>query len=330
MKLIRVLAAATLLATGAVTVLAEPTAAPAADQVQAITEWQSFITPAQLKAKLDDPKVLVIDVRAADEYAAGHIPGAINIPGEGWRTPSAKPGKGDSQYIFRKEDGSPDVARYEKLLGDAGVTREHEIVVYGNHAGKADGSVPAMILHWLGHEKVQFLDGVGMSEWYKAGYEATNEPRTLPASTYTAQPIEGFVWTLDDVKQNIGNDKVVFYDTRSAKEYTGEDLRGNKRGGHLPGAVLCNFEELLGKDKKTLSPEQVRSILSQKGITPDKQVVLYCQTATRVSLPLLALRDLGYTNISVYDASWHEYGNRDDTIIEGETSAEAQPQTSAK
>jgi thiosulfate/3-mercaptopyruvate sulfurtransferase len=125
------------------------------------------------------------------------------------------------------------------------------------------------------------------------------------------------------VIKNIGNEQVVFYDTRSSAEFTGQDLRGNKRGGHVPGAVLCNFEDLLDADKKTLPPQQVRNILKQKGITPDKQIVLYCQTATRVSLPLLALRDLGYTNVSIYDASWHEYGNRPDTPVESESTAEA-------
>src|SRR5690606_2614130 len=124
-------------------------------------------------------------------------PGAINLPGKLWRTPSAKPGQGDSQYIFRTEDGSPDVARYEKLLGDAGITRDREVIIYGNHAGKADGSVPAMILSWLGQKQVGFLDGVGMTEWYKAGYETSTAPRELPAARYEAQPIEGFVWNID-------------------------------------------------------------------------------------------------------------------------------------
>lgn len=34
----------------------------------------------ELDALLRDEKVMVVDVREADEYAAGHIPGAINMP----------------------------------------------------------------------------------------------------------------------------------------------------------------------------------------------------------------------------------------------------------
>lgn len=308
-----------------VALAAEPVVVTTAQPAEAVAQqiqWKSFITAEQLHAKLSNPDLLLIDARSAEEFQAGHLPGAISIPGEIWRTPDAKPGKGNSQYIFLTDEGKPDVARYERLLSQHGVTRDHDIVVYGNHAGKTDGSVPAMILHWLGHPRVTFLDGVGPSEWQKAGYSLVKDARELPASQYSAQPIAGFVWSLDEVVKNLDNEQVVFYDTRSSAEYEGRDRRSNARGGHIPGAVLCDFAEFLDSDKRTLPPEQVREKLAARGITPDKQVVLYCQTATRVSLPILVLRDLGYTNVSVYDASWHEYGNREDTPIASETRAE--------
>lgn len=34
----------------------------------------------ELAALLDEGKALVVDVREADEFAAGHIPGAVNMP----------------------------------------------------------------------------------------------------------------------------------------------------------------------------------------------------------------------------------------------------------
>ena len=38
------------------------------------------VSPADLMRRLDDPGTLVIDVRPAEEYAAGHIPGALSVP----------------------------------------------------------------------------------------------------------------------------------------------------------------------------------------------------------------------------------------------------------
>ena len=278
----------------------------------------SFVNPDEVKAMLDKhDDVVIIDARKPADYQPWHLPGAINLPPNLWRTASAKPGEGDSQYIFRTEDGSPDIARYEKMLGEAGITRETPVVVYGNHAGKGDGSIPAMILDLLGHERVYFLDGFGATRWGDAGYELTAEdaPAREPA-VYEAKPKADAVWNLDEVLGHLGDDQVVFYDTRSPEEYEGTDNRPNARHGRIPGSVLFNYADMLNEDRTSVSVEQAKSMLEERGITPDKTVVLYCQTATRVSLPYLKLKDLGYQNIKVYDASWHEYGNRPDTPIE--------------
>jgi thiosulfate/3-mercaptopyruvate sulfurtransferase len=288
-------------------------------QPQAPAAWSSFVTAQQVKAASDGPNVVVIDARKPADYAKGHIPGAINLPGDSVRTPLTKARAGDSQYIFRDANGAPDIAKYEKLFSEAGLTRDKHVIVYGAHAGKADGSVLAMILDWLGQEKVQFLDGVGVDQWTNAGFSLTTEPATLAPAQYAAKPRDNFVWNLDDVLKNLENADVVFYDTRNPKEFSGEDKRDNARGGHIPGAVCIDYAAFLKKeDSTTLSPAEIHAKLLANGVTPDKTVVLYCQTATRVSLPHLALKDLGYKNIAVYDASWHEYGNRNDTpVVEG-------------
>lgn len=281
--------------------------------------WQAFWSIAQLQqAVASDPKIVVVDVRSPAEYAQGHIPGAVNIPGTTWRTPEAKPGKGDSQYIFRDANARPDVAKYEALLSAAGISRDDRVVVYGSHAGKADGSVPAMILSWLGQKEVSFVDGIGVSEWQQAGFALSTEITTRPATQYVAAPASvPFVWNLNDVLENLTNPSVRFVDNRSKKEFTGEDLRNNRRGGHIPGAVHLNYEDLLDKTTKRILPaDVVKQLLAQRRLSSEDTVVLYCQTATRSSLPYLALRDLGFKNVAIYDASWHEFGNRDDTPVE--------------
>ncbi len=224
--------------------------------------------------------------------------------------------------------GKPDVARYEALLGKAGITREHRVVVYGGHAGKADGTVPVAILQWLGHPDVRFLDGIGLQEWKAKGYPTSTEARILTASSYRATPDQGHYWNLDQVLARRSDKQVVFLDSRSKAEFEGEDLRGNARGGHIGGAVHLNYEDLLDPvSHKLLPPDQVEAKLKALNLPKgtDKVVVIYCQTGTRCTLKEIALRDLGYKNIVSYDAGWQEFGNREDTpIVHGcET---AQPQ----
>ncbi len=270
-------------------------------------QWTTFIKAEQLP-ELQAQGAVLLDARSAEEYRLGHIPGAISLPGSSLRTPKAKPGSGLSQYIFRRTDGTPDVAKYEGILGKAGITRDTPVIVYGNHGGKTDGTVAAFILSWLGNEKVYFLDGIGVSSYTKAGGTLSTEDRVLKAA-------KDAIWNLDEVIKNVKNENVVFWDTRSKAEFDGVETRGNRRPGHIPGALLLNYSDLLDANKEIKSKADVRALLKARGITKDKTILLYCQTATRTSLPALALKELGYTNVHTYDGSWHEYGNRDDTPI---------------
>lgn len=289
----------------------------AAEAKQGDTHWTSLITADALHARYDDPDLLVIDVRSPAEYAAGHLPGAINLPGVEWRTPPAAPGSDKiGQQIFRRPDGSVDVARYEKFLGDAGLKPEHEVVVYGNFAGKADGSLPAALLLKLGQEKVSFLDGVGIDEWKAAGHEISTEPRALPPAKYEAHPDLKRLWSHQDVINNLDNPNVVFVDSRTPEEYAGTDLRGNKRGGHIPGAVLLNAEDFLDKSShRTIDANEARKKI-EAAVSKDKTVVIYCQSGTRCSHKELIFKDLGYKNVVLYDASWQEWGNLEDSPVE--------------
>jgi thiosulfate/3-mercaptopyruvate sulfurtransferase len=291
--------------------------------IAANSEWKTFIKAQQLP-ELIAKGAVVIDVRSKEQYEAGHIPQAINLPGKSLRTAKAAPGTGLSQYIFRASDGSPDIARYESILGKSGISIDTPVVVYGNHAGKSDGTVAAFILSWLGSENVYFLDGVGTANYIANGGTLSKESRTLPPAEYRASAQTDAIWNLDEVLKNIKNEQVVFWDTRSREEFEGKESRGNKRTGHIPGAVLLNYSDLLDANKEVKSKSEVQALLASHGINKDKTILLYCQTATRTSLPALALKELGFTKVHTYDASWHEYGNRDDTpIVSAQTESQA-------
>ncbi len=278
--------------------------------------WTSLISAKQLMKIMRNGRPVVVDVRTGSQYAAGHLPGSINLPAEHWRTPAVKPGEGRSQDVFRRLDGSPDVEKYEKMLGGAGLRRKDEIVICGNHSGKADGSVPAMILHWLGHRRLAFLDGIGTDQWIGAGGNLARDSLRRPVAIYAARPIPDYIWNLEDVLAKLHSRNVVFVDTRTPDEFAGVDRMNNKRGGHIPGAVNLDHVQLLQPNEKiAISPLDAVRLLKQRGVTPDKTVVLYCQTATRVSLLALMLRDLGYRKVGIYDASWFEYGNLDWTPV---------------
>ena len=58
-------------------------------------------------------------------------------------------------------------------------------------------------------------------------------------------------------------------------------------------------------------------MFDEMGITQDSEdVILYCNSGVSASYGLLALRTAGITSGRVYDSSWKEWGNADDTAIE--------------
>lgn len=281
------------------------------------TGWRSFITAAQLKQELERGAALtIIDVRERSAYDAGHIPGAISIPGSQWRTPKARPGEGLGEDVFTRPDGTPDTDRYGTLLSAAGVSRTDDIIVYGKPGGTAEGVVAVFILDLLGAPRVRFVEGVGHDEWLKAGGILSTEPTTRPPTTFTAAPKSDVLWNLDKVLSGIHHAEVVFWDCRTPEEFEGTDLRGNKRGGRIPGSKWLDSRTLLDAENRSISKEELRARLNEVGITPDKTVVIYCQTGTRCTLPYVQLKELGYERVAFYDASWLEYGNRDDTPVE--------------
>jgi thiosulfate/3-mercaptopyruvate sulfurtransferase len=55
---------------------------------------------------------------------------------------------------------------------------------------------------------------------------------------------------------------------------------------------------------------ELRRQFEQIGVTPDKDIIPYCNTGYRSAHAYLALRLLGYPHVRNYVGSWQEWGNR--------------------
>jgi thiosulfate/3-mercaptopyruvate sulfurtransferase len=245
---------------------------------------------------------LVIDLRPAEDFAAGHVPGAVHLDLWGLSLTDTDPGPLKAfMWII------------DHLFNLRGVDAKTPVVVYDEHTGMRAARA-FWFLEYFGHPHVQVLDG-GFGAWTRAGLPVTRDAAPPPKSSWAGVPQAHTIATWGDVKDRLGRPDVVILDTRSDAEYDGTLVRA-KRGGRIPGAVHVEWARNLTPDGGFKSAADLRAMYEAAGVTPDKEVVTYCQGGYRAAHGYLALRLLGYPRVRNYTGSWKEWGDREDLPVE--------------
>lgn len=264
---------------------------------------QLLATPHDLETALkSDRKPLVIDVRPAEDFANGHIPGAVHLDLWGLSLIDTDPGPLDAfMWIV------------DHLFNLRGVDQSTPIVVYEENSGMRAARA-FWFLEYFGHPHVQVLDG-GFKAWTRAGLPATKDAVAPPKSTWAGTRQAERLATWRDVRGRLGREGTVIVDTRSDGEYCGTNVRA-KRGGAIPGAVHVEWTRNLGADGAFKPADDLRKMYEAAGVTSDKEIITYCQGGYRAAHAYLALRLLGYPRVRNYTGSWKEWGDREDLPIE--------------
>ena len=260
-------------------------------------------TPEELSGAIGSAKPpLVIDLRPPEDFATGHIPGAVHLDLWG--------------VSLIDTDPAPLKAfmwMVDHLFNLRGVDTSTPVVVYDEQSG-IRAARAFWFLEYFGHPRVQVLDG-GFGAWVRAKLPVTRESPPPPKSTWSGTPQPQTIATWRDVNDRLGKPDVVLLDTRSDGEWDGTTVRA-KRGGRIPGAVHVEWTRNLGEDGAFKPAADLRAMYEQAGVTPDKEVVTYCQGGYRAAHGYLALRLLGYPKVRNYTGSWKEWGDREDLPVE--------------
>ena len=263
---------------------------------------QLLTTPGELeKALKSDRKPLVIDLRPPEDFAAGHIPGAVHLDlwGLSLIDTDPQPLKAFMWIV-------------DHLFNLRGVDASTAVVVYDEQSG-IRAARAFWFLEYLGHPNVQLLDG-GFGAWTRAGLPVTRDAAAPPKSTWSGAPQPDTIATWRDVRDRLGRPDTVILDTRTDGEYCGTTVRA-KRGGAIPGAVHVEWTRNLGPDGAFKPAAELRKMYEEAGVPPDKEIVTYCQGGYRAAHGYLALRLLGYPRVRNYTGSWREWGDREDLPI---------------
>jgi thiosulfate/3-mercaptopyruvate sulfurtransferase len=254
-----------------------------------------------LAAHREDDDVAVVDVRDAWEFdGIGHVPGAVNVPFDSFR--ATEHGEAEAGML-------PGSRAFADLMGEAGVANGDRIVAYDD----TNGVFAARLLvtaELYGHDpgRLHLLDGDFSA--YNLDHETTSDATTVEPTEYGAAYEErGPLVPIESVEAAVGDPGTVIVDTREEWEFD---------EGHIPGAVRLDWQELVDAETRGVLPDdELRALLDDRGIRPGKRVLLYCNTARRISHTYTVLRHLGFPNLAFFEGSlteWEAAGNELETV----------------
>ena len=246
--------------------------------------------------------LLVLDLRPADAYAAGHIPAAVHLDLFGLSLIDTDPAPLKA-FMWM----------IEHVLASRGVEAATPVVVYDEQSG-IRAARAFWFLEYFGHPSVRILDG-GFGAWTSGAFPVTRDAVPAVASTWTGRREPGAIATWHDVRSALHQQSTVILDTRSDGEYCGTLVRA-ARGGAVPGAVHIEWTRNLSPDGRFKPAAELRKMYEAAGVTPDREVITYCHGGYRAAHSYLALRLLGYPKVRNYIGSWKEWGDRTDLPIE--------------
>ncbi len=255
-----------------------------------------------LQTQLPSGELVIIDIRWAEEYAAGHIPGAISVP-----FAIVSPWSDCTDDLLLE---LPAEAELLKLLGDCGLTGKSKVVIVGRVEEPpappyplADAVRVAATLIYAGVEDVAVLAG-GHAKWVAEGRETTTEVPEITPLAYTGAVNRDMFVSTEYVKDHIG--KAVLVDSRDPDQYFGASIDpfADMRG-HIPTARSLPLVWVWEADGTYRPKELIEGMATGViGANRDQEIITYCGVGGYASTWWFLLTQmLGYTNVKIYDGS---------------------------
>jgi thiosulfate/3-mercaptopyruvate sulfurtransferase len=259
-------------------------------------EIPAVVDVAWLEANLNNPKLVVLDVRKAEDYKAGHIPGAVNVFYGTWA-----PNKGALSAELPEADDLQDI------IAGAGISNNSWVVVVES-AGLSRyhfATRVAWTLAYAGLDNVAVLEA-GHDGWVKAGKPVKTDMIKKPAAKFTINPRKQYVALMTDVVNAVNGGTLV--DARPYDDYFGlSKAPFVAQFGHVPSAIPLPVAWFYEAPDKFATKEKIEEAVTALGLSANQEIITYCNSGVFCTGVWWALHEyLGWQKVRSYDGSAQE------------------------
>ncbi|MDP2355961.1 MAG: sulfurtransferase [Beijerinckiaceae bacterium] len=265
-----------------------------------------LVSAAELSEMSKTSPIVIIDTRNPDAYAAGHIPGAVNMHEIFTYLATSTP------------EGIAEMkAKFSNAFGAAGLSGKETAVIYEQsmNTGFGQSCRGYYILSVLGYPHVKVLHG-GFDAWTAAGLPVSTEaasptPATFPSDASGAS----ILIDAQTMLAALDTPDVAIVDVRDVDEWIADSSSpyGKEfcpRKGRIPGARWLEWYRMMkptSEGQRFKSKDEILAECATVGVTPDTSVYLYCFKGARASNTFLALKNAGVKDVRMYFGSWNEW-----------------------
>lgn len=250
---------------------------------------------------------LILDIRAPKDFAAGHMPGAVNTPYAAYRGPADNPGR------------VPGLADLQAMLRGAGATYDKPVLVV--HQGKdATDFGAAARVYWTlksaGFEDLSILNG-GFDAWKSVGNVPATDPTAPAASDITLSWSGDWMINADGVADVVaGKSSAVLLDARPEAFFKGDQKHNAaKEAGTLAGALNIVHSTWFssGTPRVEAPADMIARVQQIAAENADAPLVSFCNTGHWAATNWFAASEIaGIDGVKLYPESmvgWTGLGN---------------------
>ncbi|MGD2120083.1 MAG: sulfurtransferase [Chromatiales bacterium] len=274
-----------------------------------------LISPVQLQQMTESLPTVIIDTRAPEAYAAGHIPGAVNLHDIfTYLATSSKQGLEELR------------GKFADAFGAAGLSGEEVAVIYEDsmNTGFGQSCRGYFLLQFMGYPKAAILHG-GYQAWLAEDMDVSIDVPTPAAKTFPVNESAASVMlTQQDMLDSLEQPDIVKLDVRDVDEWVGTSsspygIDFCPRKGRIPGAVWLEWYRMMKPGEEVpvfKTREELQAECATVGIDADSTVYLYCFKGARASNTFVALKEAGVKDVRLYFGSWNEWSRNPELPIE--------------